>query len=169
MSDDNRPIEVGDYVRWDGHMTDSRGNVTGKTERWAEGEVVSLDSGYVSIRIDRSCDGRFAPVAHFRGPIRRIPRPAEAQATEPPPAPVLVDGLSPNDCYQRWTANRAAIELGEPLRYSTLTADQIAAGRAAWRSGNEPKRLSAALLAKVTASDEAERNRVTYSEVEPWE
>lgn len=82
-----------------------------------------------------------------------------------PPAPALVDGLPIEVCAARWWENRFAVE-GGAAPPNVLTPAQLTAGRAAWLAGPGAYR-SAALRAKVAASAEAERNRVTYCELDP--
>lgn len=200
-----RPIEVGDYVRWESGTT---------IGRWVEGELMDLPGqDRYGIRVIRKADfePRFPDARGWHlfntlrgGTICRIPRPAEAQATarhgaccahplerhayngcadcgccirwsEHPdrdldksdsaqiarmhstglPAPVFVDGLTPAQCLAEYSLRQKGID-----RQYRLTPAQLATAREEW---------SAALHAKRDASDEAERCRVTYCEVEPWE
>lgn len=46
----------------------------------------------------------------------------------PTPDPVLIDGLTPEQCRERWEANAAAIESGMARPYA-LSPDQIAVGK----------------------------------------
>lgn len=74
------PLQVGDYVRWDGEMVDG-----GHTARWAEGEVVSFHNQYVHLKISRSSDPNFSAASNFHPRLlRRCQRPASAE-----PRPVL--------------------------------------------------------------------------------
>lgn len=199
-----RPIEIGDYVRYTSPIS---------AKVWADGEVVgpaktAQHAGWLCVRVTSACEQMFDKIGlnwDF-GPeaLRRIPRPAEAQATarhgaccahplerhayngcadcgccirwsEHPdrdldksdsaqiarmhstglPAPVFVDGLTPAQCLAEYSLRQKGID-----RQYRLTPAQLATAREEW---------SAALHAKRDASDEAERCRVTYCEVEPWE
>lgn len=223
MSDDNRPIEVGDYVRWEY----GPGGPFTSPANWAEGEVARIDRFHVDICV--ACCGlgkRTGTVTTFGigpgiGPgitsiLRRIPPPAEAQATatlkvrskrwvhclhvsdsgiqcrastedpsvkigwmcpdhvpvpQPaPPAPALVHGLTREQCLERWLVNRSEREYPSGCKRPVydLTQAQIVVGRHAYRTAAREE-WSAELRAKVTAAREAERNLVTYCEVEPWE
>ena len=81
-----RPIHVGDYVRWEygpaGHFA--------MPTNWVEGEVMRADRYVADIRADRCGMGHrvgkvneFGISAECGSTIRRIPRPAEAQAAVP--------------------------------------------------------------------------------------
>lgn len=190
MSDDNRPIEVGDYVEWRPSQSTH-----------IKGEIVSFLPGtgrrVAEVRVDY--DRVHPSPASWQGErhhlmadgLRRIPRP-EVQSTrivqrrgrcdlgcvepckhglpyrvsEPAPtAPVLVDPL---DVEYDGVRLRRLLEGDEfnrretsvHWRAKTMTPAQRAAVSAHW---------SAALRAKIAAGAEAERWRVTYCEVEPWE
>lgn len=203
MTDDNeRPIGPGDYVEWHpSPTTHIKGEVT------AVRSLAGADFATVRIDYDRahpaphSWQGQTHELGCAR--LRRIPRPAEVQATvrrgtccahpverhhyagcadcgcglqwkEHPdrdldmspagraalghvvpasPAPVLVDGLTRDECLERFVT---AMQMEAPFS-AVFTPAQLAAAREEW---------SAALRAKVAASDEAERCRVTYCEVD---
>lgn len=59
---------------------------------------------------------------------------ADATAAAEAAAPVLVDGLTSEQCSLRWSENRLAVE-GGAAPPNVLTPDQIAAGRAEYQAG----------------------------------
>lgn len=78
---ERRPVEIGDYVRWDGQMDDGS-----NSERWAEGEVVRFvetsEGRKIQVRLTSRSDKGFSERPFFTGPVlRRIPRPGAGERT----------------------------------------------------------------------------------------
>lgn len=172
MTDDNRPIKVGDYVRLDVLGAQFVG-------AWQEGTVEKFDDlGYAAVRLQNAGPDMVSDIGRVRRlwlkSLRRIPRPDDAQATQAtvsddpdcvhgdaawlcerchpiptePPAPVLVEGLTRAQCLERYRDNMQRAD--DSLPWPLTPAQQVAA-REEW---------SAALRAGIAASAEAEQNRV---------
>lgn len=92
------------------------------------------------------------------GPVCAPGCPCGAHAT------ALVDGLDREACLARWMENRLFSE-GVTAPPNAMTRMQRDVGRALWLERYGAAR-SAELRAKVAADRRAERNRVTYSELD---
>lgn len=183
-----RPIAVGDYVRWDGQMDDgsnckrwAEGEVVGfkldktqvriarSSDKWFAAEPYF--TGPVLRRISRPAAAQATVLMVSTCDVCCIPG-ATAETgrcnhgylyrsvvREPaPPAPALVDGLTREQCLERWMENRLAVEGGArpPNKMNRMQRD---VGRTMWLAGPGAKR-SAELRDLVAADREAERNRV---------
>ncbi len=82
----------------------------------------------------------------------------EMPAVEPLAPDPLYDGLTEDECADRWGENRRRIEGGSRPTYD-LKPSQVAAAKAAW-ARDVGQSYSAQLRAKVAASNERERTRV---------
>lgn len=166
-----RPIAPGDYVRLD---------VSGAqfVDAWQEGTVEELDSlGYAAVRLQNAGPEMASEIGNVRRlwvkSLRRIPRPAAVPTCAPScqcgahvaaPPGALIDGIDREACLARWMENRLAVE-GGAAPANAMTRMQIDVGRALWLERYGAQR-AAELRAKVEAGREAERNRVTYSELD---
>lgn len=208
-----RPIEVGDYVRWESGQTPGR---------WVEGELMDIpnpdkygiriadksdwepmwpdERGWHKFNTKRGATIRRIPRPEAQAPVRRV-FPIGADRTKPcatcsrswgdhfgvacdlprmedyesgpvcapgcpcgAHAPALVDGVDREVCLARWMENRLFSEGGSPPP-NAMTRMQRDVGRAMWLERYGIAR-SAELRAKVAAGREAERCRVTYSELD---
>lgn len=169
-------IAVDDYVEWrpDGYQSRAIGMVLAKSQTAAVIWIREVSKTWTAYEA-RPIEGhtRSVPLSD----LRRLPQPPATPATcapgchcdahAPPPAPALVDGITPAECSARWDAGRAAVE-DSTSPALPMTPAQIACAKERYHA-YESVGWSRLLDAKVAASREAERNRVTYCEVEPWE
>ena len=156
-----RPIEVGDPIEW-------------RRDDWlVVGDLVAHPwrPGGKAICLSRECHGMpkgrvFTIAPEHEAHIRRIPRPEQSRGGQQDPVsaaprdPVLIGGLTPDQCLSHWMENRLFIE---GLHFmatlpNALTPEQVAVGRALWLARFGAQR-SAELRAKVTASREADAAR----------
>ena len=153
----NRPLRVGDYVRWDHFMVSKH--------IWIEGVLtyIAREASFESpgkriVRIDVARSNCFAlgserSVLYGEGITLRRVDCGVSDAT-PAPGPVLHDGLTAEQCLANWQACQRE-EPGHVVVWPT--PPQLAAARELW---------SAQLRAKRDAAKEKERCAVTYCDVD---
>lgn len=127
-------IKVGDHIRLDSHYVN---------DLWVKGEVLTLHNETRQGVATKMAGGLVLAMTVERGPygsVVRVQRPTgHTKLQEPkmqadtPTKPVLIDGLTPTQCYTQWCDNRAILERGGQPMYK-LTPAQIEAGRAAYQA-----------------------------------
>ena len=190
-----RPLEVGDYVRWDGQMPDGSAPTDEPEPRWIEGDILEFDRNATRVRVMARSDEQFAESVYLFGNVlRRIPRPvAEVKAIHersdgnlyygdmkvtdgpfvsrpetPSQATVTYDGLTAEQCLERFQLQQR----DEPdpddswgCSRPKLKPAQLAAARELW---------SLQLRQRVAETDAAAKERdrlqvvIDDGEVGPW-